>query len=370
MSRETRDRGDAGTPAPAGTAPAAETQPDAEAQPGTPAQPDGETPPAAGTPGAQLDVTVVVCAYTERRWPQTRAALDSALGQHPVPRQVLLVVDHNPALAQRAAQELAGIAVEVLESTGAPGLSGARNTGLAAASQPVTVFLDDDAQARPGWLEALVGPYSATGVVATGGSVYPRWPQDGPRPSWLPPEFDWVVGCSYRGLPEEVSEIRNPIGANMSMRTGLALEVGGFNDTVGRVGTNPRGCEETELSIRLTARQPGSAVCYVPGAAVDHHVAQERVRFGYFLRRCWHEGMSKADVVRLAGASAGLERERRQTAVVIPAALLREFRGFATGNRAAGLRMGAAVAGLSAAASGYFNGRARLALHRSRSNPR
>ena len=39
-------------------------------------------------------------------------------------------------------------------------------------------------------------------------------------------EFDWVVGCSYRGLPETVSVVRNPIGAKMSLRTSLALEAG------------------------------------------------------------------------------------------------------------------------------------------------
>jgi Glycosyl transferase family 2 len=304
-----------------------------------------------------LGVSVVVCAYTERRWVLTRAALNSALHQDLQPRQVLLVVDHNSGLAARARRELTG--VTVLESDGTPGLSGARNTGLKAATQPVTVFLDDDAEARPGWLESLVGPYSSPDVVATGGSVHPRWP--GRRPRWLPPEFDWVVGCSYRGLPETVSVIRNPIGASMSLRTVLALEAGGFDDAVGRVGTSPRGCEETELAIRLTASRPGSAIFYVPAAGVDHHVSAERLRFGYFLSRCWHEGLSKADVVRMVGSSAGLERERRQTAVVIPAALLRELRSLAAGDAGAGMRMAATIAGLSTVVGGYFTGRARMA---------
>jgi hypothetical protein len=329
----------------------------------------GMTGAAPDLPNPQFGVTAVVCAYTERRWTQTRAALQSVLRQRPAPQQVLLVVDHNPPLAERASGELADAGITVLESSGAPGLSGARNTGLAAASQPVTVFLDDDAEARPGWLESLIRPYSAAEAVATGGSVHPRWPNAGLRPRWLPPEFDWVVGCSYRGLPDTVSVVRNPIGANMSLRTALALEVGGFDDTVGRVGTNPRGCEETELSIRLTASRPGSAVFYVPDAAVDHHVTEERIQLGYFLRRCWHEGMSKADVVRLAGSAAGLERERRHTAVVIPAALIRELRGFVTGDADAGRRMVTAVTGLSAAAGGYFAGRARLAARRDRRNP-
>jgi glycosyltransferase involved in cell wall biosynthesis len=49
--------------------------------------------------------------------------------------------------AQRVRRELSG--VTVLESDGTSGLSGARNTGLKATTQPVTVFLDDDAEVRP-----------------------------------------------------------------------------------------------------------------------------------------------------------------------------------------------------------------------------
>jgi glucosyl-dolichyl phosphate glucuronosyltransferase len=77
-------------------------------------------------------VSVIICAYTERRWQQTCAAVMSALGQHPQPAEVLLVVDHNAGLAARARRELAG--VTVLDSEGIPGLSGARNTGLRAAT--------------------------------------------------------------------------------------------------------------------------------------------------------------------------------------------------------------------------------------------
>jgi O-antigen biosynthesis protein len=314
--------------------------------------------PALTAPGAVLEVSVVVCAYTEQRWEQTLAAVNSIRGQNPPPAQVLLVVDHNAALAARARHEFPG--VTVIESDDSPGLSGARNTGLRAATQPVTVFLDDDAQARPGWLVSLVGPYRRSDVVATGGSVYPRWPDR--RPSWLPPAFDWVVGCSYVGLPDGEAVVRNPIGANMSLRTGLALQVGGFDAILGRVGRRPRGCEETELAIRLTASRPGSVVMYVPAAGVDHHVGPERARVGYFVRRCWHEGQSKAAVVRLAGAAAGLDRERRQAAAVIPASLLRDLRKLATGDASALLRMAAAIAGLAAAAAGYAIRRYRFQL--------
>lgn len=315
-----------------------------------------------------LAVSVVVCAYTERRWEQTRAALRSVLAQRPAPEQVLLVVDHNPGLADRARREVA--AVSVLESDREAGLSGARNTGLCAASQPVTVFLDDDAEARPDWLSALVEPYRRPGVVATGGGVHPRWPTR--RPRWLPLTFDWVVGCSYQGLPREAGVVRNPIGANMSMRTAAALAAGGFAVGVGRTDSRPRGCEETELAIRLTARQPGSSVFYVPDARVDHCVAPERVSVRYFVRRCWHEGMSKADVVQLAGAADGLARERRHVAAVIPTSMLRDVCAAVTGDVAGLARASVAGGGLAVTATGYLAGcllRARRFRAHSRAEP-
>jgi GT2 family glycosyltransferase len=313
--------------------------------------------PASATDGQTLSVSVVICAYTMKRWTQTKAAVTSVLAQRPAPAQVLVVIDHNPELTIVARRELGG--VTVLTNGESPGLSGARNTGLRAATQPITAFLDDDAAARTGWLAALVAPYDQAEVAATGGGIHPLWTRS--RPAWFAPEFDWVVGCSYVGLPETCAAIRNPIGANMSFRTQAALESGGFSADIGRVAGLPRGCEETELAIRVTA-QLGATVMYVPQAAVDHHVGPERQRVTYFLRRCWHEGRSKAAVVRLVGASSGLERERRQTAVVIPAALRRDLRCLLRGQAAGGMRMAASVTGLGAAAAGYLAGRMLLPL--------
>lgn len=301
--------------------------------------------------GSNLMVTVIVCAYTEARWAHTRAALESVRAQSPGPEQVVLVVDHNQSLARRAVRELPW--VTVLESDGVPGLSGARNTGLRGAEWPVTVFLDDDAEARPGWLAALVEPYRNPDVIATGGSVHPRWPDH--RPRWLPATFDWVIGCSYLGLPDTGGAIRNPIGANMSLRTQQALAVGAFDVGVGRVGSHPRGCEETELAIRLTSHHPGSMVYYIPDAAVDHHISRERLTTRYFLRRCWHEGRSKANVVELSGASTALKSERRHAAAVIPAAIGKDMRAAAFGELTALGRVAAAVGGLVTTVAGYLS---------------
>ena len=142
------------------------------------------------------------------------------------------------------------------------GLSGARNTGLESACGEVIVFLDDDAAADEDWLQHLLAPYAQPTVIGVGGLVVPNW-SSGPPP-WFPAEFGWVVGCSYEGLPVRLESVRNPIGANMSFRRKPLAAANGFETTVGRVGTRPVGCEETEAAIRLCRRHPEAMIMHQP----------------------------------------------------------------------------------------------------------
>ena len=101
------------------------------------------------------------------------------------------------------------------------------------ATGDVVAFLDDDAAAAPDWLSRLLAPYADPRVLGVGGRVLPRW--DRARPRWFPAEFDWVVGCTYAGHPDE-GPVRNVIGANMSFRRSVLLAAGGFDARVGRIG--------------------------------------------------------------------------------------------------------------------------------------
>lgn len=172
------------------------------------------------------------------------AALTSLSEQTLAPQEVVLVVDHSTELLERARREL-GPKVTVLANAESPGLSGARNTGLLHSRAAIVAFLDDAAVADPTWLERIAVHYMDPRVLGVGGAVVPDWLA--PPPRWLPSEFYWVVGCSYTGLPRHAAPIRNFIGANMSFRRSVFAVVGGFTVGIGRVGTRPLGCEETEL---------------------------------------------------------------------------------------------------------------------------
>jgi len=244
--------------------------------------------------------------------------------------------------------------VRVITAAGRPGLAETRNAGLAAARSDVVAFLDDDAVAEPGWIERLVAPYHDPCTVAVGGAAVPVW--EAQRPRWMPAEFDWVVGCSYLGMPTQTSSVRNLIGCNMSFRRDAAASAGGFAASLGRVGTRPLGCEETDLCIRLG---PG-VIVYDPEARVHHRVPRDRATWRYFVARCHAEGLSKAQVTRRVGRSSGLASERAHAARTLPAGVYREMRTACVRRSATPLsRAAAIVVGLAVTLAGYVWGSAR-----------
>lgn len=306
------------------------------------------------------DLSVVICTYSAERWDQLLAAAGSVRGQQPAARELIVVVDHNVELLDRVCSELPEAVV--IANSERRGLSGARNSGIAVARGELIAFLDDDAVAEPGWLAALAEPYDDPRVMGVGGAILPRWEQADAR--WFPAEFNWVVGCSYAGLPLRPAPVRNLIGCNMSFRAEPLRALGGFRHEIGRVGERPLGCEETELCIRLLQRWPGSLLIHQPRAAVRHQVPAARTSWRYFRQRCYAEGLSKARVTRLVGARAGLASERRHATAVLPAATLRALSHGVKGDRAGFARAGAIVAGLTITSAGYLAGAAAERLAR------
>ncbi|MFJ9433091.1 glycosyltransferase family 2 protein [Streptomyces sp. NPDC101490] len=303
--------------------------------------------------------SVVICAYTEDRWEDTLAAVASVRDQSLPPLEILLVVDHNERLLSRLTEEYArrpAEGVRVLANTGPRGLSAGRNTGIAAARGAFVAFLDDDAVAAPDWLHHFAAAYDDPRVLAVGGRTLPAW-ASGRRPAWFPEEFDWVVGCTYRGLPPGRVRVRNVLGGNASFRRTAFDAAGGFATGIGRDGDRrPLGGEETELCIRLARALPDAVLLIDDRAVIHHKVPAARERFGYFRTRVYAEGLSKALVARSVGAQKGLESERRYTTRVLPAGVLRGFRDALRGRPGGAGRAGAIVTGVTLAAGGYALG--------------
>lgn len=308
-------------------------------------------PPAAG----DLTISVVVGTFDVARMALIERCVASLQAQIRRAYEVLVVVDHNPTLFERCRSSFPGITV--LESTASTGCAGTRNAGAQAARGDVVVFLDDDAWAEPEWLLHLTGPFEDSRILGTTGRVVPIWPED--RPAWFAPEFDWVIGCSYEGLPAETGSVRNLWGT-MAFRREAFLRAGGFDESLGRRGSKPLGGEDTEFSIRARGLFPGTDLLFVGQAVAHHSVERERVRLSYFVRRCFAEGLSKAQVARSVGRQDGLATERSYVRRVLPVGIRACLGRAARGDLGMLTRAFAMVVGVASACSGYVVGGVQL----------
>ena len=324
------------------------------------------------------DISVIICAYTQERWSDLVAAVESVRQQTLSPREIIVVVDHNPSLLKRVREHIAGVLA--IENREVKGLSGARNSGVTIAQGAVIAFLDDDAIAEANWLEHLAACYTDPHVLGAGGRIEPLWP--GTRPSWFPDEFNWVVGCTYPGMPTEKTAVRNVIGANMSVRRHTLMGVGGFRAAFGCnhnatekdltfIGLkwlqHHAGDEETEFCLRATRQWPGAVWLYTPLATIQHRVSVQRTRWKYFLWRCYDEGLGKSTIVGLHGIRAGLSSERTYTVKTLPLGVVRGLTDALYHRDLTGLaRAGAIVVGLTLTIAGYLLGSIFLRAARSR----
>jgi glycosyltransferase involved in cell wall biosynthesis len=236
------------------------------------------------------NVSIIVSTYTKKRLHDIQRCIASLEKQTIQPTEVLLVLDPHEDLVEFYRKRIPSF-VKIVVSNGF-GLSYARNTGIKQASGCIVAFIDDDALADPRWLENSLANYENEQVLGVGGFISANW--ENARPLWLPEELDWIVGCSYKGLPTQRAEIRNPIGCNMSFRKTVFDQVGYFRTDIGRFGSMLLCNEETEFAIRALRHMPKSKIIYEPSAVVYHRVRKDRGRLRYVWTRSFYEGISKA----------------------------------------------------------------------------
>ncbi len=170
------------------------------------------------------------------------------------------------------------------------GLAYARNTGLLAARGEVAVFLHDDAQADPQYLERLLMAYEETGADAVGGRVELEWEM--PRPHWLSEELLEVLGYfapSRQRTPLEASSSLS--STNCSVKIKALQAIGYFSLLLNKSPHMPLGLEMEDLCRRL--RDAGYALWYEPEALVIHRAPAARLTRPFFVGRAYWQGYSE-----------------------------------------------------------------------------
>jgi GT2 family glycosyltransferase len=225
------------------------------------------------TPGAS--VSVVVC--TRDRPTDLARCLDALAATSRAPDETV-VIDNSPRTG--AARDVVGARPGVRYVLAPePGLSRARNAGVANSTGELIVFTDDDAIVAPTWLERIVAPFADDGVEAVTGLVLPAELE---TPAQVVFErlgalgrgfhhcdygYDWYTSHRRRGVPVWTIGA----GASMGLRRSALARLGGFDE---RLGAGAAGCsEDSEMWYRILAS--GRRCVYEPSAVVRHHHRRE-----------------------------------------------------------------------------------------------
>jgi len=256
-------------------------------------------------------VSTIICAHSLDNYQNLAEAVTSLLVQTHPELEVIIAIDGNEefykkVVANYRSQDTVK-AVLLRENTG---VSAARNAGVKVARGDVIAFMDDDAVADRQWVENLLSTYREYDAVAVGGKILPLWL--GEKPDHLPEELYWLVGVTHDGFAgEEVVEVRNTFGPNMSFKREVFEKVGGFSESLGfaRKGASCVQAEEPELALRMK-QTLGKGVVYNPHAIVYHKIPQSKLGVGILLRRAFYQGYSKALLGKLHVSADSMATEK------------------------------------------------------------
>jgi GT2 family glycosyltransferase len=224
-------------------------------------------------------ISVVIC--TRDRPDQVTKCLTRLTRQN-YPHYEVVVVDNAPTSdALRAVVESQpGDFRYCVEPR--PGLSWARNAGIAAASSDIIAFLDDDDEPDQYWLAGIAEGFTrGKHVGCVSGIVLPAKLDNA-----VENLFEQVGGHSKgRGFVHETFTKSGPqsplwplppfgVGANMAFRREALDGIGGFDVALG-AGTPTAGGEDT-LAITLVMLD-GYEVAYEPAALMWHNHRQDMV---------------------------------------------------------------------------------------------
>ena len=178
-----------------------------------------------------------------------------------------------------------------------PGLLAGRHRGVLEAKGELLVFVDDDIEATPGWLQAIFETFKSSLVQIAGGRNLPKFEVE--PPAWLESFWDATrAGGRFCGwlslldLGESELEIDpNYVwGLNFAIRRRALYDLGGFHpDCIPQELQRFQGDGETGLTMK--ARSHGYTAIYQPKATIYHTIPASRLTPEYFENRAYYQGV-------------------------------------------------------------------------------
>lgn len=222
-------------------------------------------------------VSVVVCT---RDRPDSVITALTGLTELRYPRFEVVVVDNAPttsATRDAVHARFSGDPRVRYVHEPRPGLSCARNRGVAEAAAEIVAFTDDDVRVDPWWLDGIVRGFRAspgascvTGLIATA-------QLENSAQLYFHLREGWGTACERRVFDLAENRDESPLypyspgifgaGANFAMSRTALKELGGFDEALG-AGTICGGGEDLDMFMRVILG--GHRLVYEPSAIVWH----------------------------------------------------------------------------------------------------
>lgn len=244
---------------------------------------------------------VGICTYS--RYNLLPFAVDSVLRQDTSGLEVsVVIVDNSPdaLLAKDNSKRYENSPNVTYLYEPIPGVSNARNVAANATQADIICYLDDDAVAHPGWLISIAKAFqSFDNVGIVGGPIAPIW--DAPRPEWLHESLlGYLSAVDWGGELRLASNEEWFAGANIAFRRIAVLDNGGFDVSLGRIGSGASLLSNEETKLVKTLKSSGYSAVYAADARVDHLIEGHRLTQTWFKRRVIWQSVS--DYIATGGA--------------------------------------------------------------------
>jgi glucosyl-dolichyl phosphate glucuronosyltransferase len=234
-----------------------------------------------------LTVSIIVC--TRNRCTELQQTLET-IGRGSVPSgwQVEVIVVDNASTDGTSIAvsrtRLADAALHYLYEP-KPGLSNARNAGLAKARGEIILFTDDDVLVDKDWIEQLASPLADGKYDAVTGQIAMATHLD--RPWMTSTHRIWLAANHNTPSSDSPADL---IGANMGFHRSVLEHVPAFDPELGAGALG--SAEETLFGWQL--RQAGLKIAHVPTARVVHQFDVSRLRRDSWLDHAVKRGRTNA----------------------------------------------------------------------------
>lgn len=169
------------------------------------------------------------------------------------------------------------------------GASIQRNIGVAKARGSYLVFIDDDANARPNWLEVYSQYTHLANFGVLAGKIIPLW---SPKAKTWHKKSDYINNLySMYDVGNEVKEIEYGFSCNYLIKKAALEAVGGFDPKHGRIGDERVLYGEDVVICQKINKSYKNY--YIPNAIVDHKVLNYRLKWSWLIPRAYAGGLTK-----------------------------------------------------------------------------